>query len=290
MPELPEIETIRRGLLEKVLEKPVLSVRINNEEVLRSPRLRFTRALRGDKFTDIGRRGKMLIFEIARENGELTGDYFLARLGMTGRLVYFEECDAMWGGNSYPHKKSYAHTHCHFILCFKDAGALLFCDSRKFGYLEIVDKAGLRAKISKFGPEPLDKKFTWRKLEEVMEGRKTNIKAFLLNQQCIAGIGNIYADEILFDARIMPTRSVASLTREEIKILHGSIKRILRKAVQKRGTSFSDYVDAAGKKGSFQDFLKIYGRQGKPCVGCGGIVQRTVVAGRGTNFCRACQE
>jgi formamidopyrimidine-DNA glycosylase len=290
MPELPEIETIRKGLLEKVLEKPVLSVRINNEKVLRSPRSRFTKALKGNKFADIGRRGKMLIFTIGKESGELTGDYFLARLGMTGRLVYFDEEDAIWGGNSYVHKKSYAHKHCHFIFRFEGGGALLFCDSRKFGYLEIVDEAELRAKISKFGPEPLDKDFTWRKLEEILDGRKTNLKAFLLNQGRIAGIGNIYADEILFDAGIMPTRSVVSLSQEEIQALHGSMKRILKKAVQKRGTSFSDYVDAAGKKGSFQDFLKIYGRQGKPCISCGGIVERIVVAGRGTNFCRACQK
>lgn len=289
MPELPEIETIRRGLLEKVLEKPILSVRVNNEEILRSPRRRFTQTLKGKEFISIGRRGKMLIFTIAEEGGEPTGRFFLARLGMTGRLVYFDEENGSREGNSYARKKSYAHAHCHFILGFESSGSLLFCDSRKFGYLEIVDEAGLEAKLRRFGPEPLDKSFTWQALEKILDKRKVSIKALLLNQECIAGIGNIYADEILFDAGIMPTRR-ASLEREEIRSLHRSMKRILKKAVEKRGTSFSDYVDAAGEKGNFQNFLKIYGRQGKPCIGCSGIVERMVVAGRGTNFCRSCQK
>jgi len=290
MPELPEIETIRMGLSKKALGKPILNVRINNEAVLRNAKREFEKALQGKTVMEVRRRGKMLIFAIAEKDGKPTGKGLLARLGMTGRLVYFDKEDALWGGYSYMHKKSYAHKHCHFVLCFKGGEVLLFCDSRRFGYLMIVDEAGLETKLRAFGPEPLDRGFTWHKLREIMDRHKTSVKAFLLNQRYVAGIGNIYADEVLFDAGIMPTRSVSSLSRGEIRALHGSIKRILKKAVQKRGTSFSDYVDASGERGGFQDFLRVYGRRGKPCIGCGGSVKRTVVAGRGTNFCPKCQK
>lgn len=290
MPELPEIETIRKGLMEKVLEKPVLSVRVNNGKILRGPRRGFAEALRGNKFTEIKRRGKMLIFTIAKESGEPAGKSFLARLGMTGRLVYSEKENGPWGECGRARENSRTDAHCHFVLHFEGGGVLLFCDSRRFGYLEIADKAGLEAKLGSFGPEPLDRDFTWKKLREILDDRRTAVKALLLDQRRIAGIGNIYADEILFDAKIMPVREARSLSPEEARSLCRSIKRILRKAVRRRGTSFSDYVDAAGEKGGFQEFLKVYGRQGEPCVGCGGIVERTTVAGRGTNFCRVCQK
>jgi formamidopyrimidine-DNA glycosylase len=209
---------------------------------------------------------------------------------MTGRLVQFGPEDALWGSESYREKDSYSHRHCRVILRFKGGYVLFFCDPRKFGYMEIVDEKGLMEKLRRFGPEPLEQDFTLSVLCDILRGRKTGIKALLLNQSCIAGIGNIYADEILFEAGILPTRPAGSLTAEETKALYRSIRKILKKAVEKRGTSFSDYVDASGKEGNYQKSLKIYGRKGKPCIGCAGTVQRAVVAGRGTNYCPACQK
>lgn len=276
--------------MEKVLRKLVLKVEVNNTGILRGGEASFVKALKGKTIGDIQRRGKMLIMEIDGENDKKTGNFFLARLGMTGRLVYFDREDSLWGGYSFKDKDSYAHKHCHFVLRFAGGGALLFCDSRMFGYLQIVNENGLKEKLQDFGPEPLEKDFTLRVLDSMMDGRKTSIKAFLLNQKYIAGIGNIYADEILFDAGISPAREVCSLSIEERKALYKSIKKILRKAVQKRGTTFSDYVDASGNEGGFQRCLKVYGRAGKPCIGCAGEVKRIIVAGRGTNFCPSCQK
>jgi formamidopyrimidine-DNA glycosylase len=290
MPELPEVETIKNGLMKKVLGKPVLKVEVNNAEVLRNGKEYFRKTLMGNKVGKVSRRGKMLILAIEDKNGNAMDRFLLVRLGMTGRLVYFDKQDKLWGGYSVEHKGTYANKHCHFALRFEGGGVLLFCDSRKFGYLQIVDGKGLEDKLRNFGPEPLEKNFTLPVFRKIIDDKKTNVKAFLLNQKYIAGIGNIYADEILFDARIMPTRSVDSLSSKEIEALYKSIKKILKKAVASRGTTFSDYVDASGNEGGFQKHLKVYGRKGMSCDGCVGKVRRIVVAGRGTNFCPVCQK
>jgi formamidopyrimidine-DNA glycosylase len=290
MPELPEIETIRRGLVESVLQRPILEVAVNDAHALRTGKKRFVSSLQGKKIADIRRRGKMLIFVLGEGPGKSTGEFLLARLGMTGRLVQFGPEDALWGSESYREKDSYSHRHCRIILRFKGGHILYFCDPRKFGYREIVNEKGLMEKLRKFGPEPLEKGFTLSALRDILKGRKTRIKALLLNQACIAGIGNIYADEVLFDAGILPTRIAGSLTEEETRALYRSIRKILKKAVEKRGTSFSDYVDASGKEGGYQKSLKIYGRKGQACKGCEGKVQHAVVAGRGTNYCPVCQK
>lgn len=290
MPELPEIETIRTGLLEKVLGKPVLKVDINNVSVIRNEKKYFIKSLMGEVFGNIERRGKMLIFTVEDQSGERSGKFLLVRLGMTGRLVYFDQDDALWGGYSFEKKNTFSYKHCHAVFRFEGGGALLYCDSRKFGYLEIVDEKGLEGKLKSFGPEPLEKDFTLAIFRKIMNGKKTNIKAFLLNQKYIAGIGNIYADEILFDARILPTRSADNLSPKEIEAVYKSIKKILKKAVANRGTTFSDYVDSGGEKGNFQKHLKVYGRSGMSCYDCDEKINKIVVAGRGTHFCPNCQK
>lgn len=289
MPELPEIETIKNGLREKVCKKPILKVLVNNASVIRNRKSNFIKILEGGKFASIERRGKMLIFEIEkkRDGGK---NFLLARLGMTGRLVYFDDTDAPWGGHSFESKKSFSYKHCHIVFTFEGGGVLLFCDTRRFGYMEIVDEKGLGKKLETFGPEPLSLEFTLKIFQEIMKGKKTNIKALLLNQKYIAGIGNIYADEILFEAKIDPRRSADSLSIEEVKNIYRAVKKILKKAVANRGTTFSDYVDSSGEKGNFKRHLKVYGRGGMDCLGCKGEVKRIVVAGRGTSFCGSCQK
>lgn len=290
MPELPEIETIKNGLMEKALKKPILRVTINNASVLRNKKDSFIKILMGKEFTDIERRGKMLIFTLGKSSATEEQHYLLARLGMTGRLVLFTEEDSLWGGESFKDKKSFSHKHCHVVLEFEDGTILLFCDTRRFGYMEIVDKAGLDEKMKSFGPEPLSEDFTLPLFRKMISGKKTNIKALLLNQKHIAGIGNIYADEILFDAGVLPTRLAGNLSADEEKAIYVATKKILKKAVLKRGTTFSDYVDAEGNAGGFKKYLKVYGREGEECLGCGGKVHKTRLAGRGTHFCLGCQK
>ncbi|MFA6897256.1 MAG: bifunctional DNA-formamidopyrimidine glycosylase/DNA-(apurinic or apyrimidinic site) lyase [Patescibacteria group bacterium] len=290
MPELPEVETIKNGLRKRVLEKPILSVDVNNASVIKNGKSYFVKTLTGGKFASIGRRGKMLIFEIEKETGGAEKNFLLARLGMTGRLVYFDKARALGGDFDFRNKKNSSCRHCHVVFAFEGGGILLFYDTRRFGYLEIVDEKGLERKLKTFGPEPLDSKFTLKIFQKIIEGKKTNIKALLLNQKYIAGIGNIYADEILFEAKIDPRRSADSLSAEEAKVIYAAIKKILKKAVENRGTTFSDYVDAEGNAGNFKKYLKVYGRSGTDCLECGGKIKKTVVAGRGTSFCEQCQK
>lgn len=290
MPELPEIETIKNGLREKVLQKPILKVVVNNASVIKNSKSNFIKKLEGSKFTSIARRGKMLVFGVENETLGKKKYFLIARLGMTGRLVNFDDADALWGGHSFESKKSFSYKHCHIVFTFEGGGVLLFCDTRRFGYMEILDEKGLEKKLESFGPEPLDVEFTLKIFQEIIKGKKTNIKALLLNQKYIAGIGNIYADEILFEAKIDPRRSVDSLSSDEVKNIHRAIRNILKKAVANRGTTFSDYVDSSGEKGNFKRHLKVYGRGGMDCLGCKGKVKKIVIAGRGTSFCDMCQK
>lgn len=289
MPELPEIETIKRGLTDKVVGKPVLKVVVNNAGVVRNTKAVFVKLLTDARFLEVRRRGKMLVLPFLGVQGGQKR-YLLIRLGMTGRLVYFGREDGLWGGKSFEDKKSYSHRHCHVILELAGDSDLLFCDIRKFGYMEIVDEKKLGLRLESFGPEPLDAGFTLPVLRRIIQGKKTNIKALLLDQKRIAGIGNIYADEILFDAGVMPTRRVDSLEDAEVSRIYRAIGKILQKAVKNRGTTFSDYVDASGNGGGFQKYLRVYGRKGERCFACAGKVEKMRLNGRGTHFCPKCQK
>lgn len=290
MPELPEVETIKRGLSEKLLGSVVLKVEVKNAKVLRNSKKNFISGLEDKAFSRIERRGKMLVFFIKGKKNE-SPNFLLIRLGMTGQLIYFDNNDTLWGGHSFEHRGSFAYKHCHIIFYFEGGGILLFNDIRRFGNLEIVDSEGLERKMKSFGVEPLGEDFTYKKLSEILAGKKTNIKALLLNQKYIAGIGNIYADEALFDAGVLPTRKAESLSLEERKKLQKSIVKILKKSVEKGGTTFSDYRDSNGDRGNFRKYLKVYGRGSKKCLSCEKKeIEKIVVAGRGTHFCKFCQK
>lgn len=280
MPELPEIETIRKGLEETILGRPILAVEVRDARLVRPGKAALVRGLEGRKFTRVARRGKMLIFSLGQKKGECAKSYLLARLGMTGRLVYA----AAKSEQEAPPSK-----HCHVLIRFSQA-RLAYCDARRFGHLELADEAGLAEKLARFGPEPLEKSFTLGVWRALLRGRRTAIKALLLDQARIAGIGNIYADEILFRAGVDPRRAAATLTDGETSKLYRAIRSILRQAIRARGTTVSDYVDATGRSGGFQNRLQVYGREGERCPGCAGKVQRIQVAGRSTHFCPRCQK
>jgi formamidopyrimidine-DNA glycosylase len=171
-----------------------------------------------------------------------------------------------------------------------DGGRLYFNDQRKFGYLKIADAVEVARIKKEYGIEPLAKNFKRAALAKVIAGRKTNIKAILLNQKLLAGVGNIYADEVLFLSGIRPNRSAVSLTPKEITALAKNLPLLLKKAIKHRGTTFNNYVDAHGRQGNFVNLLKVYGRVGRPCFRCGEAIKKTRVAGRGTNFCPHCQK
>ncbi len=287
MPELPEVETIKKDLKEKICNKKIIAVHILSPETIRGDKYVFKKKLPGTKVVNIKRRGKLLIFHLNKNDL-----YMLLHLRMTGQLIYQINKEIIAGGHSnrkdnfnLPNK----HTRVWFL--FSDGGKLFFNDLRRFGYVELVSEKEKEKVLINFGPEPLTPQFNQKYLQPIIAKRKVSIKALLLNQKIIAGIGNIYADEVLFLAGIIPWRSANSLSKDEIKKLIIAIKKVLKKAIQFRGTTFNDYVDAFGRQGKFLHHLYVYQQTGKKCRKCKKeIIQKTKVAGRGTHYCQVCQK
>lgn len=284
MPELPEVETIKNDLRKKILNVKIIKVDIRLNKIVKNSTLFFVKTIENNSITKIERRGKLIIFYL---NNNL---FLLVHLKMTGQLIYIGK-DFIVGGhsqtgtiNNLPNKYS------HVIFIFKDNSKLIYNDVRQFGYLEIVNKEELEKRLLGFGVEPLSRDFTFKKIKKILYNKKTNIKAFLLNQKYIAGIGNIYADEILFAAGVSPKRKTSSLKEKEIQKIFNATKEILKKAIKYRGTTFNDYRDAEGKKGKFFKMLKVYGRENEKCLDCQEVIKKIKVAGRGTRICEKCQK
>ncbi|NMB20403.1 MAG: DNA-formamidopyrimidine glycosylase [Firmicutes bacterium] len=274
MPELPEVETVRRSLLPVVLEKSIEKVEIPYPRILQHITVQdFQAQLLGRRFLDLIRRGKYLIFDL---EGELE---LVAHLRMTGRLIYYS--DSAIGRAK----------HTSAIFSFGSLGELRFEDVRKFGTLDLV-KEGEYDQIKglkELGVEPLSKEFTWQLLAEMTKDRSAKIKGLLLDQSKIAGLGNIYVDESLFLAKIHPERTAQSLKQAEIKRLHRAIQEVLAEAIEGQGTTLRDYRTGYGREGSFQNKLQIYGKKGEKCPRCGVDLEHKKVAGRTSHYCPACQ-
>jgi len=271
MPELPEVEVIRRDLVRRVEGRRIQSAKMAEprltrrqgtlREVEAALRVRRVRALR--------RRGKFFVFDLGRES-------LVVHLGMTGQLLWSEN-----GDDFRPDQ----HTHAQLI--FDGGGILYYRDIRKFGEMFILPTPSVERTL-RVGVEPLDSRFTPEVLREVCRS-SSRIKPLLLNQTKIAGIGNIYADEALFRAGIRPTRRAASLRQEEIRSLRRAIRAALQAGIRHRGSSISNYRDACGQPGRFVALHRVYHRQGKPCRCCGTPIRRIVLGQRGTHFCPTCQ-
>ncbi len=268
MPELPEVETVARSIA-PLVGRRITSVEVRGLRVLRGgdPEV-LAASLSGRKIAGIKRYGKFLVLTIGCAQREGGAGYLTIHLGMTGRLLL--------GG---PPGK---HTHVIFTL---DRGELLFDDSRQFGAVEYSKEFPKR--VARLGPEPLEVAAT--DFIAGLKGRKTTVKALLLNQTFVRGIGNIYADEALFRAGIHPRTIAARLRPERARRLHAAIAEVLSQAIEAGGSSISDYVDAEGRKGFFQFQHRVYGREGEACVTCGAAIQRVVIVQRSSHFCPRCQ-
>ena len=275
MPELPEVETVRRSLLPVILDKTIQSVDIRYERILQhiAPG-DFQKKLKGNRFLDLNRRGKYLIFSLEHQL-EL-----VAHLRMTGRLIYYSDAHI-------PMAK-----HTSVVFGFSPEGALRFEDVRKFGTLDLVPAGhyGQIKGLESLGVEPLSDDFSPDFLRELIRERGTKIKALLLDQRKIAGLGNIYADESLFLAGLHPERPANSLSDGEIGRLHHAIQEVLREAIASQGTTLRDYRTGYGREGSFQNKLQIYGKKGGKCPRCGVDLEHRKVAGRTSHFCPSCQK
>lgn len=285
MPELPEVETIKNDLRRKIIGKKITEVEARSGKTIRGEKKKFIGILRGNRFGGIERIGKLLIFALG--DGK---NFLLVHLKMTGQLVFISGKEIIAGGHSFSARFPLPNKYSRVIFGFEKGEKLFFNDMRRFGYMEIVGKNGLEMVKNKYGIEPLSKEFKPEKLKEIFKNRRAPVKAALMNQKLIAGIGNIYADEILFAARVMPDRKAASLKDGEVKDIFSASRNILKKAVKRRGTTVSDYVDTSGGQGGFSKFLKVYGRRGEKCYRCARTVKSMKIAGRSANFCDKCQK
>jgi formamidopyrimidine-DNA glycosylase len=285
MPELPEVETIRKDLCKSILNKKIVDVKVSKRSMVEGSVKKFMDDLLSNQLVDIGRTGKLLIFKLKKGNR-----YLLAHMKMTGQLVYALSSKKTPGGHNFPKLDELPNKYSHIIICFSDKSKLYFNDMRQFGYMKVVSREELEKIKLNFGIEPLQSNFTWENFKTSIKGKKTNIKVFLLNQKNIAGIGNIYADEILFDAKIRPNRKIERISEKELRRIYVSAEKIIKKAIHKRGTTFSDYVDGNGHKGNFTSYLKVYDREGEKCKRCRGNIKKIRVGGRGTYFCPNCQK
>lgn len=285
MPELPEVETIRRDLREKILGKEISRVDVLRAKIVRADHGRFKNFLKNKKIKDIDRVGKLLMFDFGDQH------HLFVHLKMTGQLIYVDSDNLVAGGHSDgPDLLVVPNVHTRAVIYFVDSSVLYFNDMRAFGYLQLANELEKQAVIKKYGIEPLADNFTINNFEQALKGKKTTIKAVLLNQGIISGIGNIYADEVCFEAKIKPIRLVSTLTKQDTKRLYTAIQKIIKKAIQERGTTFNNYVDPHGKKGNFLSFLKVYGKGGEPCLVCKNKLKKVRVAARGTVFCSVCQK
>lgn len=242
-------------------------------KIVKVPLAIFRRALNGATIKKISRRAKILIFELD------SGWSMLVHLKMTGQLIFKKTAGS-------------GHKHTHVIFNFTDGSQLLFNDLRQFGSLKLVKTSELGDFFVKegLGPEPLLKDFTLSDFKTLLVKKpRARIKQFLMDPKNIAGIGNIYSDEILFASRVHPLRRVISLKSEEIKKIYDNIKKILSLAIKLKGTSSSDYLDAFGRKGRFAQKLKVYGKEGEKCVKCKSRIVRIKIGGRSAHFCSVCQ-
>ena len=278
MPELPEVETIVRGLRGLLPGRRIVSVRLGKTDFMDDPAA-LERDLPGQRIEAVQRYGKFVLLRLATpsavsspENGGRSS--LLVHLGMTGHLSPRPAAEP-----------PPLHTHACFVL--DDGYELRYTDARRFGRMALVPEDALAGILGKLGLDPLEA--TQAEFRQCLAGRRAMIKALLLDQRVLRGLGNIYADESLWRARIHPARHAARLSGQQMSLLYRSVRRVLSDAIRLRGSSISNFVDATGMPGEYQMRHRAYGRAGKGCFRCGAKIRRVLVAGRSSHFCPRCQ-
>lgn len=288
MPELPEVETVRIGLQRLLPGLVVASVEHDNPKSFPNAALDVEQFLIGATVVTVKRRAKVLTIELS------TKYCLLIHLKMTGQLV-FRGSQTAWGAghpnDSLVHELPDKSTR--VTLTFADGSQLYFNDQRKFGWMRLLATAEIPLLdfFKKVGPEPLSADFTWQQFRDRLKRRQnSNIKSVLLDQTVVAGVGNIYADESLWGAKIHPLTLTRDLSDAKIKALYAALRAVLQLSIDQGGSSNRTYVNAEGKKGSYMSFAKVFRREGQPCPRCGRVIIKTRVAGRGTHLCPHCQK
>ena len=272
MPELPEVETVRRGLERLVVGKMIDQVQVRYAKMSGTGVDSFVHDLPGQTIERIGRRGKYLLFY-------LTGGVLVSHLRMEGKYLFYSD--------AVPERK-----HAHVFFEMTDGGTLVYEDVRKFGTMELLRKDQLEAYFAsrKLGPEPTEANFLLSPFAAALSRSKKPIKPYLLEQTLVVGLGNIYVDEALWRARIHPARPASSLKPAEVKRLREQIIEVLQLGIEKRGSTIRTYRNGLGEDGTMQDFLQVYGKTGQPCARCGSSIEKIKLGGRGTHLCPHCQK
>lgn len=272
MPEIAEVETVRNTLKNMVLNKEIKSVKVIYDKILESPVTEFKNVLPGKKIIDIKRIGKWLIFDL--------GDYYLlSHLRMEGKYFVKKSAEEI-------------NKHEHIIISFVDGTDLRYHDTRKFGRMNLIKHEDLEKTeaIKKQGIEPISPDLTKEYLYSQIHNKKMPMKTILLDQTIIAGLGNIYADEVLFASRINPLKKGADITLNDCQNIKQAAKEIITKAIQYGGTTIKSYTSSLGVTGKFQQYLMVHKKEGEPCPVCKSTIQKIKVGGRSTYFCPKCQK
>lgn len=284
MPELPEVETIKRELATKLVGQTISDIEILWDKTV-SPTLpkEFKKIIINQKIVGLERRAKMLLIHLK--------DVSLAiHLKMTGQLIFVPRKGKLISGGHPTNDVQTPGKHTRLILHLKSGDTLYFNDLRKFGWVRILDEKLQKHIENNYGPEPLSKDFTAITFSEILNKYPNRtIKQVMLDQTLVAGIGNIYADEAAHLSQILPMRKIKSLKEKEITDLHGNIVSVLKLSISKKGTSSKNYRRSNGEQGGFLPFLQVYGREGEKCKRCGAPILKTKHAGRGTHYCKKCQ-
>jgi len=286
MPELPEIEIVKRSLNKMINKAKIIDIKIYNKNLRYKIPDRFSEILVGKKILKISRRSKYLIFHFKKQ-------LLLIHFGMSGKFLLLNNNDGKMFRTSFYYNLQILQKHNHIYFKLNNNFFLIYNDVRRFGFFKLYDSKKLSEIIflKKLGLEPFSKKFNIKYFKKSVNKRKKNIKDLLMDQTFISGLGNIYVNEALFMSKINPMRKCSTLNQKEIKNLILNIKKILKFSISKGGSSIKDFKNATGKSGNFQQFFHVYGKNSKKCsrISCKGIIRKIRISNRSSFFCDSCQ-
>ena len=287
MPELPEIETVKRSLSKMINQAKIVNIKINNKNLRYRISNTLSSNLINEKILKISRRSKYLFFHFKDK-------LLLVHLGMTGKFLIVRGKDRKVFKTSFYYNLNTLAKHNHVYFILNNGLILIYNDIRRFGFFKLFKNSKLDEilLLKKLGPEPLTSSFSIKYIENFIKNRKKNIKSLLMDQKFVSGLGNIYVNEILFLAKINPLRSCTNLKKMDIKNLIYSTKKILRISICQGGASIKDFSDTLGKTGNFQEFFNVYGQEGKNCsrISCKGKIKKIFISNRSSFYCSKCQK
>ena len=286
MPELPEIEIVRRSIFKMINKAKIIDIKVNNKNLRYKIPNSFSKHLIDEKILKISRRSKYIIFHFEKK-------LLLAHLGMSGKLLLKRSCDNTIFKTSFHYDSNILQNHNHIYFILNNGLVLVYNDVRRFGFFKLYNTTQLNKIIflKKLGLEPFSKKFNIKYFKKFVQNRKKNIKNLLMDQTFVSGLGNIYVNEVLFASKIYPLKTCSCLNKKEIKNLIFHIKKILKFSISKGGSSIKDYRNVLGKSGSFQQFFHVYGQENKNCsrISCKGKIKKIQISNRSSFYCNKCQ-